>query len=218
MKRPTVSRCLAVGLVGLAMAGGAFADDTGAQLPTGIDLPIVKTTGRYGPYDDFCRREPSECELKGVEVLPYHRQLMQDLRQTSATLNRRIRFSLDQDLYSVEDYWALPETGYGDCEDIALAKRRHLVDLGYASAALRLAFVFSRAESGAHCLLTVETTRGTFLLDSDTDIVQHWRDSPYNFEARERPDGRWDRYDQSLWRYDRSPAMPSMERDPDPPD
>ena len=124
----------------------------------------------------------------------------------SREINQAVRFRLDSEVYSVEDYWALPTSGLGDCEDIALAKRVRLVDMGYPSAALRLAFVFTPDALSAHCVLTAETTLGTFVLDSFTDAVVHWAESDYNFEARERPDGRWDRYDQSLWRYARPPG------------
>jgi predicted transglutaminase-like cysteine proteinase len=84
---------------------------------------------------------------------------------------------------------------------LALAKRSRLVRLGYSAGALRLAFVFHREHMSSHCVLTVETTGGTFLLDSQTDEVKRWSEVPYNFEARERQDSRWDRYDQSQWRY-----------------
>jgi predicted transglutaminase-like cysteine proteinase len=161
---------------------------------------VVETVERYPPYADFCQRQPPACELEGKQVLHHSARLMRELEQVSRQVNRTVRFTLDRDLYSIEDYWALPDSGRGDCEDIALAKRARLVEIGYASAALRLAFVFDRDRPSAHCLLTVETTHGTYLLDSFSDHVTHWVDSPYNFEARERVDGRWDRFDQSVWR------------------
>jgi predicted transglutaminase-like cysteine proteinase len=172
-----------------------------------IDLPVVATTDRYPPYDDFCRRQPPACTLEGAPIIEQADGLLDDLQQVSREINRAVRFTLDSEIYSVEDYWALPTSGFGDCEDVALAKRVRLVAMGYPSAALRLAFVFSPDALSAHCVLTAETALGTFVLDSFTDAVVHWTESGYNFEARERPDGRWERYDQSLWQYARPPGI-----------
>lgn len=77
-----------------------------------------------------------------------------------------------------------------------------LIDPGYPSAAVRLAFVLNREGLGAHCVLTAETSRGTLVLDSRNDSVIHWSDGAYSFEGRERPEGRRDRHDPSLWRFD----------------
>ena len=48
-------------------------------------------------------------------------------------------------------------------------------------------------------VVTIETDSGTFLMDSQDDRVLRWDDSPYHFEARERVDGLWDRFDQTHW-------------------
>jgi predicted transglutaminase-like cysteine proteinase len=180
--------------------------DTG-QLGS-IDLPVHEVVERYQPYVDFCARQPDACKLEGQPFLQHGPRLMAELEQVSCQVNQQVRFTLDIQQYSDEDYWALPNAGRGDCEDIALAKRARLVALGYPSAALRLAFVFDQDRPSAHCVLTVETTGGTYLLDSETDDIVHWADSPYNFEARERADGRWDRFDQSHWRHGRATATP----------
>jgi len=166
-----------------------------------IDLRVVRTVDAYPPYADFCRRHPEECQLSGPGQLKHSDELMRQLQAVSAAVNSEVTFALDNELHAVEDYWTLPTSGYGDCEDLALAKRSRLVRLGYSAGALRLAFVFHREHMSSHCVLTVETTGGTFLLDSQTDEVKRWSEVPYNFEARERQDSRWDRYDQSQWQY-----------------
>jgi predicted transglutaminase-like cysteine proteinase len=193
--------------MGLLLAGGllplaalpTLADDGAAPW---IDLPVVRIVPRYPPYADFCARLPGACRLEGPARIPHSAALGQQLREVSASVNRAVRFALDIDMHGVEDYWSLPESGYGDCEDLALAKRQRLVKAGYPGAALRLAFVSHRRDLCSHCVLTIDTTRGTFVLDSRTDAIRPWSATPYNFEARERPDGNWDRYDQAQWRYD----------------
>jgi predicted transglutaminase-like cysteine proteinase len=121
----------------------------------------------------------------------------------NAAVNREIRLVLDVMQYDREEYWTLPENGRGDCEDKALEKRRRLAEMGLPRGAMRMALVFHRRLLTSHGVLTVETTAGTYVLDSATDEVQRWDQTPYNFEARERPDGRWTRFDQAQWTYQR---------------
>jgi predicted transglutaminase-like cysteine proteinase len=176
--------------------GAPGADSTGR-----LSLPVAEVVERHPPYADFCRRTPGECDLSGATVLSYDPALMDSLRTINAALNDEIEFTLDIEQYNFEEHWALPDSGRGDCEDMALEKRSRLVRLGLAPGALRLALVFHRTQLNSHCVLTVETTGGTYLLDSFTNEVLRWDRTPYNFEARERPDGSWDRFDQTRWRY-----------------
>ena len=183
-----------------AAAAAAAADAATSQVQ--LSLPVVAVVDRYPPYADFCRRHPSECDLSGVSVVPHSTDLMDGIRAINSTVNLEIQFALDISQYGAEEYWALPASGYGDCEDLALEKRSRLVASGVAPGALRLAFVFHRRLLNSHCVLTVETSEGTYILDSRTDGVTRWDRAPYNFETRERTDGLWDRFDQTNWRYD----------------
>lgn len=188
-------------VVALFTGAGAVADT--ALAGSRLSLPVVRVVERYPPYADFCRRHPSECDLSGSPVLLHGTDLMDTIRVTNVTVNLEIKFMLDISQYNAEEYWALPTSGYGDCEDLALEKRSRLVKAGAAPSALRLAFVFHRRYLNSHCVLTVETSEGTYILDSYTDDVSLWDQVPYNFEARERTDGLWDRFDQIYWNYPR---------------
>ena len=168
-----------------------------------LRLPVIEIVAPYPPYADFCRRHPDECKLSGSAVVEHNSELVHRIQSTNFAVNHEIRFMLDIIQYGAEEYWALPISGYGDCEDLALEKRSRLVRSGMASAALRLAIVLHRQFLTSHCVLTVDTTKGTYLLDSYTDDVLRWDQSPYNFETRERTDGRWDRFDQNGWTYGR---------------
>jgi predicted transglutaminase-like cysteine proteinase len=137
--------------------------------------------------------------LEGSKVIPMDNGLMSVLEHVNASTNDDIGFALDRNIHGAEDYWTLPDSGYGDCEDIALEKRDRLTQLGYPSAAMRLALVFHDHHMSSHCVLTIETDSGTFLMDSQDDRVLRWDRSPYHFESRERIDGLWDRFDQSDW-------------------
>ncbi len=191
----------------LACPPGVAGDPDGAAGPHGgagrLDVAVVEVVERYPPYADFCGRHPAECDLGGPVVVASSPALMQTLGAVSAAVNREITFALDASQYDAEEYWALPTSGYGDCEDRALEKRRRLARLGLPRGAMRIALVFHRDLLTAHGVLTVETTAGTYILDSATDAVLRWDQAPYNFEARERLDGRWERFDQSQWTHHR---------------
>jgi predicted transglutaminase-like cysteine proteinase len=74
----------------------------------------------------------------------------------------------------------------GDCEDKCLAMRQQLVGEGWPMGALRL--VLCETETGEdHCVLSVETNRGVFVLDERAKSVVSWRGLPYTWLAREYP-------------------------------
>ena len=93
---------------------------------------------------------------------------------------------------------ARTEKGYlaqeeGDCRAFAFQKQRRLVERGWQHGALRLSTC--RTEHGVHhVLLTVETDRGTWLLDNHQIGVHAWTDPKYRWLKREVP-GRfmWER-------------------------
>lgn len=167
-----------------------------------LALPVVEVVDRYPPYGNFCRRQPQECDLSGAGVVTFSDDLLRKLSDVNIAVNAGIRFAFDADQYGSEEYWALPASGYGDCEDLALEKRSRLAASGLPRGALRLAFAFHKKYLNSHCVLTVETSQGTFVLDSFTDRVFRWDQAHYNYEARERVDGLWDRFDQDQWQYE----------------
>ena len=172
------------------------------ELDVQLSLPVVGVEDRYPPYADFCRRHPEECVLSGAGAVAFSDDLMRKLSEVNLAVNTEIRFAFDANQYGVEEYWALPSSGYGDCEDLALEKRSRLATSGVPRGALRLAIVFHKRYLNSHCVLTVETSKGTYILDSFTNRVCRWDKTPYNFEVRERTDGLWDRFDQTGWRFE----------------
>jgi len=200
-KLVTRSALAVLALLPVSLTGNDLSSEPDS--PNGrLSLPVISVVDRYPPYADFCRRHPRECELTGAASIPSHPDMMQALESTNVAVNAEIGFMSDISQYNAEDHWALPVSGYGDCEDLALEKRSRLTASGIPRAALRLAFVSHRRLLNAHCVLTVETTEGTYVLDSYSNEVSRWDRIPYNFEARERIDGFWDRFDQDYWRYD----------------
>ncbi len=192
--------CTALLLIGAVLIAASSASYSGSA--TGGDslyLPIFEIRFTFQPYADFCRRNPGECDMSGDCEIPYTNRLVERLVQVNTAVNQEILFASDKAQYGVEEYWNYPTTGWGDCEDMALEKRRRLVLSGLPRGALRMAIGHHRRFLHSHCLLSVETSRGTYILDTLSDEVLLWRRTPYDFESRERTDGRWDRYDQGMW-------------------
>ena len=173
-------------------------DETVVPSPR-LNLLIVDVVSGYSPYIAFCKRNPTDCDMTGPDIVEFDTSIMQALVLVNRAVNQEITFTLDRDQYGIEEYWSYPRENRGDCEDIALEKRARLVRKGFPRGALRLAIVLHRKHLISHCILTVETTAGTYVLDSFSDVILFWHDTPYHFEARERNDGQWDRFDQGIW-------------------
>lgn len=165
-----------------------------------LDLPVLTSLASYPPYAAFCRRTPDECDLTGEATFHPDAETLRDVMTINAEINREIYFVLDIEQYGEEEYWTLPLAGRGDCEDLALLKRQRLSRLGVPRGSMRLALVFHATLLSSHCVLTLETGSGTYVLDNLTDELKLWHRTEYNFELRERPDGAWDRFDQRYWR------------------
>lgn len=189
----------------LGLAALAARADPGGPLwaPTPrLNLPVEEVRPAFAPYAEFCAREAGACDLSGPQSLHLTPERMALIADVNGRVNRGIVLMADVQQYGEEEYWAYPRSGYGDCEDLALEKRARLVALGFPRGALRLGLAQHRRSLFTHALLLVETDAGTYVLNGPGSEVVLWFETPYNFEARERPDGRWERFDQRHWRYD----------------
>ena len=100
-------------------------------------------------------------------------------------INRSVRQTADSRLYGVEDFWALPTAGRGDCEDFVLAKREALIEAGVPEEALSIAIVETHwGES--HAVLLLASDRGEYVLDSLSPWVSRWDRVDYTWKSRQR--------------------------------
>jgi predicted transglutaminase-like cysteine proteinase len=139
----------------------------------------------YG-HVDFCRREPREC-IDGVaeDVRRAGKgEAMAELDRVNRQVNAEIAPVTDMEQYGVEDYWTLPRSGRGDCEDYALLKRQRLIKAGWPVSALVLTVVFDEKREG-HAVLTARTADGDFILDNKTSEIKLWSKTPYQFVMRQ---------------------------------
>ena len=139
----------------------------------------------YG-HVDFCNRTPMECRLGPVDEVRHSGTgtAFAELDRINRQTNAEIIPMTDMDQYGIEDYWTLPYSGRGDCEDYALLKRHRLMQAGWSAGSLLLTVVFDEKKEG-HAVLTARTADGDFVLDNKTDEIKRWNAAPYQFVMRQ---------------------------------
>ena len=175
---------------------------TGKNSPSlTLNIPVVEIREKFLPYEEFCQRNPEACKISEPSIIELTTDVKKLLSEVNTTVNFEIRFVLDKIQYGKEEFWTYPISGMGDCEDIVLEKRLRLTKLGIAKGALSIAIVLNKYSYTSHALLLIETSQGTYAMDSFSNEILLWYQLPYNFETRERPDGKWERFDQSMWTF-----------------
>ncbi|CDX38506.1 conserved exported hypothetical protein [Mesorhizobium sp. ORS 3359] len=144
-----------------------------------------RTTQPVGHYD-FCQRIPVECSERTPKGPPVEltRKLWATIININNSVNARVKPRTDMEIYGVEEYWAYPDSGVGDCEDYALEKRRELMAAGVPAGNL-LMTVVRQPNGDGHAVLTVRTSLGEFILDNLEPKVLAWNDTVYTYLKRQ---------------------------------
>jgi predicted transglutaminase-like cysteine proteinase len=144
-------------------------------------------------HAEFCKTHRAECapNRNVVNAVELNEARWTELLSVNQEFNAEIVPVTDSDLYHVAEYWTYPD-GFGDCEDIALAKRRALIADGWAPSTLLMAVVRQPNGEG-HAVLMVRTDRGDLVLDNQDGLVKVWSDTPYTFLKRQSQadQGKW---------------------------
>lgn len=88
----------------------------------------------------------------------------------SRDVNGAVQQATDREIYGTAERWALPSSGLGDCEDLALEKMRRLLDLGVPADRVVMAIVLDRHGEN-HAVLILHLGDAEIVLDSLTDRV-----------------------------------------------
>jgi len=114
-------------------------------------------------------------------------------KSVNSQINRQTDQIEDQAQYGRQEYWTLPTSRGGDCEDIVLLKKKILVEKGVASETLLIATVLD-LNRNSHAVLVLRTKQGDFVLDSLRDKIIPWRSTGYTFLKMQNPKSlrRWD--------------------------
>jgi predicted transglutaminase-like cysteine proteinase len=134
----------------------------------------------------FCQDRPWECRVEPTEArdVDYTPDAQRELERVNRYVNERVKPLTDLEQYGVIEKWTYPESGYGDCEDYVLLKRRMLMQLGWPRSALLITVVRDRKGDG-HSVLTVRTNRGEYILDNQVEMILPWADTGYQFTKRQ---------------------------------
>ena len=134
-------------------------------------------------YMRFCLLNPGECQTApdAVQSVSLNSWRWAELQAVQTLVNRQVQPRRDGGGFSkTADNWEYPRSGYGDCEDYALAKRQALIRRGWSSKALRL--VTAKTQEGEpHVVLAVSTSNGDFILDNLNSGVQRWESVNYQW-------------------------------------
>jgi predicted transglutaminase-like cysteine proteinase len=134
---------------------------------------------------EFCKSHRDECRPNAsvVDAVALTEALWTELLEVNAAVNGSVVPVTDEQLYQVAEYWTYPQ-GYGDCEDIALEKRRALIAHGWDPSTLLMAVV-REANGNGHAVLMVRTDRGDLILDNQDGMIMIWAETPYTFVKRQ---------------------------------
>ncbi|RTM09257.1 MAG: transglutaminase [Hyphomicrobiales bacterium] len=152
-----------------------------------------RTTQPVGHYE-LCQKLPQECNQRTPKQAPIEltRKLWATIVNINNSVNTRIKPLTDMEQWGKEEVWSYPDTGFGDCEDYVLEKRRELTNLGVPAGDL-LITVVRRPDGEGHAVLTVRTSLGEFILDNLEPKVLSWTDTDYTYLKRQSDEnsGAW---------------------------
>lgn len=182
-------------LCGLAFVAAASLASAGQPQRTAATVLPIATTSTPTLEDvrppigwiDFCRTGHDDDCRDGTRA-PLAVALNAATWTQVVRVNKYVNNSIEQveDIaqYGTQEFWTYPDSGKGDCEDIALLKRRILIREGIPRQSLLMTVV--RDETGAgHAVLTIVTDRGDYVLDSKTNQILPWSATGYGFVKRQ---------------------------------
>lgn len=199
---------LVLGLALTTLSGGqAHARDQKrlAAIPS-LNITNFSQTGAIAKppigWAQLCSTHPEDCEspaeimaiAQGQQVIPLTAENWATLNRINALINDTIEQVSDLDHYGVLEWWAYPDDGKGDCEDLQLLKRKLLAEAGLPRQTLLMTVVRDTHGEG-HAVLMVRTDRGDLVLDSRNSTIKPWQKTGYKFIKRQSQD------DQNIWVY-----------------
>lgn len=154
-------------------------------------LTPVKDVGAPEGFSGVCTRYAWACAFSGGTDFS-NADLLAHAEEINLAVNASTREISDEAQYARTEYWALPTSRGGDCEDFALAKKKALIARGISPQRLLIATVLDR-KSNPHAVLVVRTEAGDVVLDNLTNRILDWRKTGYTFLRMQNPQApnRW---------------------------
>ncbi len=152
---------------------------------TGSFIPGASASPPPSGAAELCRQYSWACANKASISLPSSQE-MKLVKQINSRVNRSTREVTDQLQYKTREYWALPTSRGGDCEDFALLKKRDLIKAGIDPRKLLLATVLDTRRN-AHAVLVYRSSQGDLVLDNLTNRIKPWKATRYLFLRMQDP-------------------------------
>lgn len=183
----SINKGLRAALLGAILALTAVAAPAQALDTTNIAFIQTSAGATSIPVGhlEFCKSRPGECGPNAnlVNAVTLDEAKWAELLNINAYVNQTVTPVTDEQLYQVAEFWTYPN-GYGDCEDFALEKRRHLINAGWPASTLLMSVV-KQPNGEGHAVLLVRTDRGDLVLDNQIGSVDLWSQTPYKFIKRQ---------------------------------
>jgi predicted transglutaminase-like cysteine proteinase len=179
-------------LVGALMCLGACSHVPAAGLTSASLATTIADTGQTTTpppgfiglcmqHSEVCASTPEGTAAK----LALNDQNRDTLVSVNDKFNREIAYKTDMQNFGMKNVWNLNAIGgSGDCKDYALAKQQALIAAGLPREALRLAIV-KTPKNELHAVLTVNTDKGDFVLDSINPVIMPWSNTGYSWLSRQ---------------------------------
>lgn len=184
-KRIVSGLFLASMLTGCSGVNGEAHRDSGRSVVLASYMPVGQQVVPPFGFIDFCLRSEKDCEIgtdtPATPVLTPGR--WSELDAVNDYVNRLPQIA-DEDNYQRSEYWTYPNERGGDCEDLALLKRKMLIERGWPASAVLLATV-EQWNRGLHTVVIVETDRGEYVLDNLNREIVAWNEAPYIWKKRQ---------------------------------
>lgn len=138
-------------------------------------------------WTEFCEVQPDQCLAEPSGPLKITPAILRLLVSVNRAVNQSVAHVSDEEEYGKVDLWRLPLFNRGDCEDIALKKRRRLMHSGLPAGALLMTIV-TTPEFESHAVLVVRTHVGNIVLDNVIQEPRFQEDSPHHFRRQQTSD------------------------------
>lgn len=175
--------------VAIGLAAPAHAVDS-RRSAAGL-LPVRAVVSAPQGAGNLCSTYAWACATSTKQVA-FTKEALDVARQINSRVNRSVRPVSDLQQFRVEERWTLPTKRGGDCEDYALAKKRELINAGFAPQSLLIATVLDR-KGGSHAVLVLRTGAQDLVLDNLTGTIKPWQKTGYTFLRVQDPQNpaRW---------------------------
>jgi predicted transglutaminase-like cysteine proteinase len=137
-------------------------------------------------FISFCLRQSTQCADEKPGAAPVH--LDAGKRALIATVNSQVNRTTtwvhDSVRSEAKEHFDLVRNGKGDCEDMALTKRKMLNATGIPFHNLVLA-IGRNGRGELHAVLVVRTDAGDLVLDSPDTAIRDWREAGLTWIKRQ---------------------------------